>query len=177
MLTNKPLPALLATVTTLLVIAIISGCTDSTAADAKQAEYQIPNSDIRLTMTIQANEKERIVQASDGDEPLFKTKLGTPADGKPRARLYKNKEDYTLVDANGDHYLLNMREKRFDKSTDSSPAASTKYVGKFDFDKKHHWRFIPSKQMARADDASSATATAASDSSSRQFGPPSKQFR
>ncbi len=176
MLIKSPLPVILATVSALCITVFINGCSDSASADAKHAEYRLPNSDIRLTITIQSDEKERVVRATDGDQELFKTKLDKNPEGKTRTRLYKNKESYTLVDGNGERYLLNMREKRFEKSTDDKNAAGATYVGKFDFDKKHNWRFIPSKQLAQTDDTPSA-ATPSSSSEKGRFGPPSKQFR
>ena len=176
MLNRYPLPAILATVAALFIVVFTSGCSDSASADAKHAEYRIPNSDIRLTLTIQPDEKERSVRATDGDQELFKTKLDKPLEGKTRAQLYKNKEEYALVDGNGDRYLLNIREKRFTKSTDNKNAADATYLGRFDFDKKHNWRFIPSKHLAQADNTSSTNASS-TPAEKRQFGPPSKHFR
>ena len=176
MLSKMPMSVILIALPTLLAFTALSGCSDSTVAEVKKAEYRIPNSDIRLTMTIEPDEKARVIRASDGEQEFFKTKLNKNSDGKTHARLYKNKETYTLVDSSGDRYLLNMREKHFAKSADSKTAADATYVGKFDFDKKRHWRFIPSKQLAKTEDSSSQ-ASSSSSLEKRQFGPPSKHFR
>lgn len=169
---------------TIIVIAGICGSLLACSGpnDTKQAEFTAPNSDVHVTMTVEtrgeeAVVKERSLRVSEGDKQLFSTALKDGQNGKAKVKLYKKSDkEYLLVDNNGDHYALNIRDKRFEKTdTGNLKSGSVSYVGKFDFDRQQNWRFIQSKNSAENGNESRASASL-NGSARHQYGPPSKNI-